>query len=359
MRYPSLFVSNAALMIESVFVDLTSFGIKAFIVVVAIAFVIALVASARKRGDTAASNKVELIDMGEQLRHQQHALAMQIGSKQQRKNLKKRAKQEAKADKKKNDTKPSLYLIDFKGDIRASATEQLAAMITAVLQLAVPKQDEVVIRLESAGGLVHSYGLAASQLSRLVEAGITSTVCVDKLAASGGYMMACTATHIVAAPFALIGSIGVVAQLPNFHRLLQRWEVDFEQHTAGKHKRTLTTLGKNTPEGRRKFKQDIERTYNLFQQHITKWRPQVSVNKVATGEVWYGQEALGLQLIDEISTSDSYIVAKCSSHNVFHLRCKERKTLTKRVQQMSGSVLENLIARIAQSEYEQRLTQQR
>ena len=342
--------------------DLGSFAAKAAIIVIAFGMLVAIIAANRKSQQEHTSGKLVITDLGRRLREQQRQMLTDMNHKPRLKQLKKQRKEAAKSDKarskKQPGARPTTYVIDFNGDIRASQTTALSHKITALLQLANPKQDQAVIRLESAGGLVHAYGLAAAQLERLKQQGIHCTICIDKLAASGGYMMACIATQIVAAPFALVGSIGVVAQLPNFHRLLQRWEVDIEQHTAGKFKRTLTALGKNTPEGRRKFKQDIERTHKLFQDLVKEHRPQLALTKVATGEIWYGREALKLKLVDEINTSSALLLAQCAKGDVFLLDYKEKRSLSQRLQNASTGVLENLLLRAQQRDYEQRLINQ-
>ena len=130
-----------------------------------------------------------------------------------------------------------------------------------------------MVRLESGGGLVHGYGLAAAQLVRLKDAGLTLTVCVDKVAASGGYMMACVADKVVAAPFAVIGSIGVVSQLPNFHKWLKNHDVDYEMFTAGDYKRTVTVFGENDAEDRAKYQEELEQTHALFKHFVNTYRP--------------------------------------------------------------------------------------
>ncbi|WP_330221494.1 protease SohB [Marinomonas phaeophyticola] len=223
-----------------------------------------------------------------------------------------------------------VFVLDFDGDIKASAVDSMREEITAVLSVATAK-DEVVIRLESGGGMVHAYGLASSQLMRIKEANIPLTVCVDKVAASGGYMMACVADKIVAAPFAVLGSIGVVAQVPNIHRLLDKNLVDVELHTAGKYKRTLTMLGQNTDEGREKFRQDLEETHVLFKEFVSSQRNVVDIEKIATGDVWYGIKALDNRLIDEISTSDGYLVSQYQDADVFSIVYKEPKKIAERL----------------------------
>ncbi|MGA1206443.1 MAG: protease SohB [Litorivicinaceae bacterium] len=234
-----------------------------------------------------------------------------------------------------------VYVLDFKGDIQASRADALKQEITTILSLET-KPVEVVIRLESPGGLVHRYGFAASELARLEAAEIPTTVCVDTVAASGGYMMAVCARQIIASPFAVLGSIGVVAQVPNVHRFLKRHEIDVELHTAGSHKRTLTVLGENTPEGRRKFRDDLANTHRLFKAWIHEKRPQLDVESVADGSIFYGQDALAKGLIDRISPSDD-IIRECSRrHTVLHLAWVQRKSLAKR---LTGDVLSEVSAR--------------
>ncbi len=219
--------------------------------------------------------------------------------------------------------KKTLFVLDFDGDLQASRVEQLRKEITAVLTVA-KAEDEIVLRLESPGGVVHGYGLAASQLHRIREQGIPFTVAVDKVAASGGYMMAAVANRVIAAPFAVLGSIGVVAQVPNVHRLLKKNDVDVDIITAGKYKRTLTVLGENTDEGREKFQADLEDVHDLFKEHIAQYRPDLNLAEVATGETWYGQAAVENKLIDEVCTSDSYLVAACEDASVVEVRWVEQ-----------------------------------
>ena len=217
-----------------------------------------------------------------------------------------------------------VFVLDFDGDIRASEVAKLRREITAVLTGAT-SEDEIVVRVDSGGGAVTGYGLAASQLDRIRKRKIPLTVCVDKVAASGGYMMACVADRLVAAPFAVLGSIGVVAQIPNFHRLLKELNVDVEILTAGKYKRTLTLFGENTEEGRRKLVQDIERIHAQFKEYVGEHRPALDVERVSTGEVWSGQDALDLNLIDEITTSDEYLNAAAAEREVLLVGWKAPK----------------------------------
>lgn len=236
----------------------------------------------------------------------------------------------AKKDKSEAQNAQKVWVLDFHGDIKASQAEQFAQEVSAVIEVA-STDDEVIVRLESAGGLVHAYGLAAAQLDRLREAGLTTTVCIDKVAASGGYMMACTASHIKAAPFAVIGSIGVVAQVPNIHRLLKRNDIDVELLTAGKYKRTLTVLGENTQEGREKFIDDLENTHRLFKTYVAKHRPDMDIEKLATGEIWYGSEALEQKLVDSVGTSEAYLVERIAQAQVYRVKLEPPKTISRKV----------------------------
>jgi len=225
---------------------------------------------------------------------------------------------------------PRVWVLDFHGDLKASQTEHFAQEVSAIIDVAT-ENDEVVVRLESAGGLVHAYGLAAAQLDRLRTAGLTTTVCIDKVAASGGYLMACTAQHIKAAPFAVIGSIGVVAQVPNIHRLLKRHDVDVELLTAGKYKRTLTVLVENTEEGKAKFLEDLENTHQLFKSYVAERRPAMDMETIATGEIWYGSEALPQRLIDSVGTSEAYLVERMAEARVFTVKLEPPKTVSRKL----------------------------
>jgi len=242
----------------------------------------------------------------------------------------KELKREDKARAKEESKKPRLFVLDFKGDLRATAAASLREEVSAVLRVARPK-DRVLLRLENSGGTVHEHGFAASQLLRLKQHGLELLVAVDKVAASGGYLMACVADRLIAAPFAIIGSIGVLAQLPNFHRLLEEKGVDFEQVTAGRYKRTLTLFGKNTDEGRAKLKEEVEDIHELFKKQIHEHRPQVDLERVATGEHWYGIRALDLKLVDELKTSDDFLLEAVKDQDLYHVAYKRRRGWQERV----------------------------
>ena len=267
--------------------------------------------------------------------------------KTQKKKHKLEAKQ-AKARAKRGETvisdKPTLYVLDFKGSMDAHEVTSLREEITAVLAVVKP-EDEVLLRLESPGGVVQGYGLAASQLQRLRESKVRLTVAVDKVAASGGYMMACVADKIVAAPFSIIGSIGVVAQVPNFHRLLKRNDIDVELHTAGQYKRTLTLFGENTEQGREKFREDLNETHLLFKQFVHDMRPSLDIDSVATGEHWYGTQALEKGLIDAVSTSDDLLIGLMKNHDVINVHYTRRKKMMDRFTGSAANSLDNLLLR--------------
>ncbi|WP_105611055.1 protease SohB [Cronobacter malonaticus] len=327
---------------------------KIVTVVVAIAIVIALIANLTQR-KKAQRGELRVTRLGEEYKEMKEEVAAALLDPHQHKlwhkNQKKKNKQEAKAAKaraKRGDAapagKPTLYVLDFKGSIDAHEVSALREEVTAVLAVAKPA-DEVLVRLESPGGVVHGYGLAASQLQRLRERQIPLTIAVDKVAASGGYMMACVANNIVAAPFAIIGSIGVVAQIPNFNRLLKRNDIDIELHTAGQYKRTLTLLGENTEEGREKFREDLNETHHLFKEFVHSMRPSLDIEAVATGEHWYGVQAKEKGLVDEISTSDDLIIARMAEREVVSLRYMQRKRLMARFTGSAAQSLDRLLLR--------------
>jgi len=233
-------------------------------------------------------------------------------------------------DKKDKKQRKRIYVLNFHGDIRASAVSSLREEITAILMVAT-KNDEVFVRLESSGGVVHGYGLAASQLMRLRDKNISLTISVDKVAASGGYMMACVGNRIIAAPFSIIGSIGVIAQIPNFHKVLKKHDVDFDQFTAGEFKRTVTMFGENTEEAKAKFREEIEDIHMLFKDFIVQHRPDVDIVKVSTGESWPGTRALERKLVDELKTSDDYLLENSKHADIYEITYISKKSLIERI----------------------------
>ena len=335
------------------FADYASFLAKTVTLVIAIVVVLVAIAALRGKGRRRSAGQLQVTKMNEFYKGLREKLEQSLLSKDQFKALRKQQGKTDKKLKKQPEDKPRVFVLDFDGDIKASATESLRHEITALLTLATPT-DEVVLRLESGGGMVHSYGLASSQLARIRQAGIPLTICIDKVAASGGYMMACIGQKIISAPFAILGSIGVVAQLPNVNRLLKKHDIDYEVLTAGEYKRTLTVFGENTEKGREKFQQDLDITHQLFKNFVAKYRPQLAIDEVATGEVWLGVAAVEKQLVDELQTSDEYLSERAKQAQLFHLHYAQRKSLQERV----GLAASTSAERVVDSLWS-RLTQQR
>lgn len=317
----------------------------AFIVVVS---TIVGLASKQKHG----KGQLEIVSISEQLKDITNYAKQVLLDKNALKKLAKEQKKEAKAkNKAKNKAKITeqgeeseksrLYVIDFKGSMDANEVEHLREEITAILCVA-NKEDEVLVRLESGGGVVHGYGLAASQLQRIKEKGLKLTIAVDKVAASGGYMMACVADKLLASQFAYIGSIGVLAQLPNFNKLLKKNDIEFEQHTAGEFKRTLTVFGENYDEGRAKFKEEIEEIHVLFKDFVQSQRPDMDIDKVATGEYWPGIKAKSLGLIDDITTSDDYILSHYPAREIFSVKYAVKKNVAEKLGMSAANVVERV-----------------
>ena len=322
---------------------------KAITIVVSVALVIGLAVGAALRNKDHKKGELHIENLSEDFIDQKDFLQRALLNKDQIKALDKQQKKQKKADKnKETDEKasPSLFVIAFNGDVHASEVEAFREEISAVITIA-KEGDKVLINLESPGGVVHGYGLAASQIARLKAAKIHTTVAVDKVAASGGYMMACVADKIIAAPFSIIGSIGVVAQLPNINKLLKKNDIEIEQHTAGEFKRTLTVMGENTEEGREKFKQELEDTHILFKQFVNENRPSLDIEKVATGEHWYGRQALDLGLIDEIKTSDDVLLESAENNQLFKLEYKIRKNVAEKLGIAAATGVSNLWSKLA------------
>lgn len=321
-------------------IEVGIFSLEVFVVTVAV--VIGLVFIRLSGGSAKRKGSLSTTDLGE-------SLSESIKEIRRETVCKKTLKEEAKAEKKKGKISPdkTIYVLDFNGDVHAKQVFNLRREVDAVLSVATDK-DEVLIRLESGGGVVHGYGLAASQLERIKSKGILLTVSVDKVAASGGYMMACVADKIISAPFAIIGSVGVVAQIPNFNRLLKKLNVDFEELTAGEFKRTITMFGENTDNARDKFKSELNETHGLFKEFVSENRPSLDVPKIATGEHWFGKKALSLGLVDEIGTSDEYIMDNIKNTKVLLVEFTKKKSFSDKFSQAASITVEVVLNKLVQ-----------
>ena len=325
-------------------------------ILIAIIIVVGVIASSgQKQKKIGKGGSIIVTALNDHINDLREALRLSILDKDDLKALHKKEKKKSKAElkeqkesvKKAKDADENLikkkryFVLNFTGNIAADAVASLREEITAILSLAT-SDDEVVLRLESPGGMVHAYGLASSQLLRIKNEKIPLTICVDKVAASGGYMMACLADKLIAAPFAIIGSIGVLVQLPNFHRVLKKYEVDYEIISAGEYKRTLTNFGEITPKAREKVKDDVENIHDIFKTWVKEYRPSIEIDKIATGETWVGSQAKERYMVDELKTSDEYIVGACKDSEVFEIEYEFKKT----IQEKFSSVLEESAAKL-------------
>jgi serine protease SohB len=319
---------------------------KAITIVIAILVALGGVLSLVVKQKTSKGH-LEISSLSDKLAHIADYSRSMLLNKDQLKKFNKEQKKTQKQQKKSADDKVDslLFVIDFKGSMDAHEVDYLREEITAIITVAKP-EDEVLVRLESGGGVVHGYGLAASQLQRLRDKNIKLTVAVDKVAASGGYMMACVADKVLAAKFAIIGSIGVIAQLPNFNKLLKKSNIEFEQHTAGAFKRTLTMFGENNDQGREKFKEELEEVHVMFKGFVQDHRPELDIAKVATGEYWYGSRALELGLVDEIQTSDDYLLKANEQRKIYSVKYSMKKNLAERFGFAASTMLESLFMKL-------------
>lgn len=320
------------------FHDSLGFAVKGFIVFLTIAFsALAIVALTRRRGASGA--RLEVKPLNRRFEALGDAVREQVFEKTELKAIVRERKKPTPT------SGPRVYVLDFDGDLLATAVTNLREEVSALLAVVRP-EDEVVVRLESPGGGVPHYGLAAAQLVRLKDKKVKLTVCVDRVAASGGYMMACVADRIVAAPFSAIGSIGVVAQVPNFHRLLKKNDVDFEELTAGEFKRTVTVFGEITSKGRQKFVEQLEETHALFKTFVKSQRPALDVDAVATGEYWLGTRAMALGLVDAIATSDEFLMSRAADAKLFQVRFKPASPWRARLGAGAQAFLERLVLNV-------------
>jgi serine protease SohB len=333
------------------FADYGLFLLKTLTIVVAVIVIMLAGAAAQRR---ASHEGLEVENLNKKYRGIADALRNAISSKNERKQAAKARKKQEKAQARESSAKPRSFVIDFKGDLKASAVSSLREEVSAVLEVAT-SDDEVIVRLENHGGIVHEHGLAASQLARIRDREIPLLVCVDKVAASGGYLMACVGTRVYAAPFAILGSIGVLAQIPNFNRMLDSHGVDFEQVTAGKYKRTVTMFGKNTDEDRAKLREELEDVHALFKDAVAKYRPELDLEKIATGEHWYGTRALEHGLADELLTSDEVLAAKAAERDLYLVSYKIKQPLQKRLMTNVETAIERADATGWRRKFESRL----
>jgi serine protease SohB len=318
-----------------------------FVVVITLGIIAILSAVLRNK---AQKGSLDIKDLSEDYQQNKQHLTESLLNKPQRKAFAKQQKKESKAQKKNGSeaTKPRLFLIDFKGSIDAKEVTSLREEISAVLMMA-KNDDEVLVRVESGGGVVHGYGLCASQLQRIRDKGLFLTVAIDKVAASGGYMMACVAQKIIAAPFAIVGSIGVVAQMPNFNRFLKKHDVDVELHTAGQFKRTLTIFGENDDKAREKFQEELETVHQQFKQFVSEHRPRMDIDQIATGEHWLAAEAKKLGVVDELRTSDDFLLSQFDQKQVIKVTYHSKKGLADRLSNAASLAVENAIYRVIET----------
>jgi serine protease SohB len=333
------------------FIEYGLFLLKVVTIVAAIVVIIAVAASAGRKAN---QEGLEVESINKKYKSLASVLRQAVLNKDQQKKEAKAEKKRDKAAAKEVSDRPRSFVINFKGDLKASAVPSLREEVSAVLDVA-KDDDEVIVCLENHGGVVHEHGLAASQLARIRDREIPLTVCVDKVAASGGYLMACVASRIYVAPFAILGSIGVLAQIPNFNRLLDSHGIDFEQVTAGKYKRTVTMFGENTDEDRAKLKEELEDVHALFKAAVSKYRPDLDLDKVATGEHWYGTTALELGLADEIKTSDEFLIERAADRDLYQLTYRIKQPLQKRLMANIDSTLEKVDATGWRRRFESRL----
>ncbi|MGI9308466.1 MAG: protease SohB [Gammaproteobacteria bacterium] len=328
------------------FFDYGLFFLKTITVVFSIAALLVLLSMSRREHT---QHGLIIEKLNEKYRHMadvvRHAVMEKADWKKIAKQEKKERKEQEKAQKKNAQRDDStrrkrVFVLEFKGDIRASAVSSLREEISAIASVA-DEKDEVVVLIENPGGTVHEHGLAASQLQRIRDRGIPLIAIVDKVAASGGYLMACIADKIIAAPFAIVGSIGVLAQIPNFNKLLESHGVEFEQITAGKHKRTLSIFGKNTDEDRAKMREELEEVHTLFKGLVSRYRSELDIEAVATGEHWYGTQAQDKGLVDDIGSSDDYLMNAVEAADVYKVCYKGKQTLLQKIQGAMGSLLES------------------
>jgi len=318
--------------------EMGGFALRVLFIVVGVGFLLVLIAGLLRKGKASEPlGSVQVVDMNKHYRQLNQAVQATVLDKKTRKSKRKKLRKQ-----RPDPQRPNLFVIEFKGDLMASSVGDLSQQVNALIPVTADR-DEVVVLIESAGGRAHAYGLAAAQLDRFKRRGVKLTVCVDLVAASGGYMMACVADKILASPFAVLGSIGVVAMVPNLHRLLQKLNIDYDEYTAGEFKRTVSLLAENTDEGKAKFQQDLQDFHQLFKSFVSQHRSNLDMDQVATGEIWYGEKAREVGLVDELVTSDEYLLEKSLECNIFLVQFERPKTIKKKLSHALTRALEHRV----------------
>lgn len=321
--------------------DYVTFLAKTITIVVAFLFIIGTIVSAAARNRSeSVQGRLEVRKLNQVLDSYRDTLNEEMLSpvalKRYLKQQNKQAKKERKSDS--DSSNKRLFFIEFKGDIQAVSAEFLSYEISAILTQ-LNSEDEVLVSIDSPGGAVSGYGFAASQLQRIRDADVKLTVAIDQVAASGGYLMAVVANKIIAAPFAAVGSIGVVAQIPNFHKLLKKNEVDVDVFTSGEFKRTVTLFGENTESGKEKFQNQLDQIHQQFKDLVLKYRPEIDIAQVSTGEAWLASQAIDFGLVDELTTSDAYLMKACEEGDVFKVKWLPKLSVTEKLVHRVEAVL--------------------
>jgi serine protease SohB len=311
-------VQTTLTVLETVFLILS---IVVVLAVVAAAVLLVLRIMSANRADRRDSDSdLQIVDLGKQLTERANRVRRSLMPKKERKEFAKRSKAEGSTE----NYDSTVFVIDFRPKLRAREVETLRKEVDVITQLVTPR-DEVLVRIDSPGGTVTGYGHAASQLLRIHNRGVPLTICVDEIAASGGYMCAAVADKIIAAPFAFIGSIGVVAGIPNFVGLMNKLGVRYFELTAGENKRTLSPFSEPTPEKQAVEQQRLEAIHRAFKELIKKRRPNLDIDRVADGNYWLAVDAKELGLVDVIQTSDEYLLQQAKANRqILKISC-ERK----------------------------------
>ena len=307
-------MQTTLVVLETVFLILSIVVVLAVLAAAILLILRVLAANRSERRQSAAD--LDIIDLTDQLHNRAAKVSRRLLPKKQWKELIKRNEEKT--------YESTVFVVDFHPKLRAREVQALRKEIDVITQVATPR-DEVLVRIDSPGGTVTGYGQAASQLLRIHNLGIPLTICVDEIAASGGYMCAAVADKIIAAPFAFIGSIGVVAGIPNFVGLMNKLGVRYLELTAGENKRTLTPFSEPTPEKEAVEQERLEAIHTAFKDLIKERRPNLDVDRVADGNYWLALDAKKLGLVDIIQTSDEYLVEQSKANRrILKITCERR-----------------------------------
>jgi protease-4 len=189
--------------------------------------------------------------------------------------------------------------------------------VEALERLGKSRARAVIVHINSPGGTTAGSEQLHDSLRRLQEKK-PLVVVVDGLAASGGYITAIAADHIVALETSLVGSIGVLFQYPNVTDLLKTLGVKIEEIKSSPLKAAPNGFEPTSPEARAAIESIVSDSYAWFKNMVKTRRhlDDAALERVTDGRVFTGRQGLALKLIDEIGDEKTAVAWLAKEKNI-------------------------------------------